>query len=72
VESLARVGQKSNRVPHYFHILESKPSRTGYPPISVFSDLEITAEQERLLSALIHGLKHMPCRFTPVSRRAAG
>jgi methyl-branched lipid omega-hydroxylase len=28
-------------------------------------DLEITAEPERLFSSFIHGIKHMPCRFTP-------
>jgi cytochrome P450 len=33
-------------------------------------DLEIAGEPERLLSAFIHGIKHMPCRFTPVSRKA--
>ena len=33
-------------------------------------DLEITGEPERLASPFIHGIKHMPCRFTP-GRRAA-
>jgi len=33
-------------------------------------DLEITGEPERLFSAFIHGIKHMPCQFTPVLRRA--
>jgi len=28
-------------------------------------DLEITGEPERLQSFFIHGIKHMPCRFTP-------
>lgn len=28
-------------------------------------DLEITGEPELLRSAFIHGIKHMPCRFTP-------
>jgi cytochrome P450 len=28
-------------------------------------DLEITGEPEMLLSAFIHGIKHLPCRFTP-------
>jgi methyl-branched lipid omega-hydroxylase len=28
-------------------------------------NLEITAEPERLFSSFIHGIKHMPCRFTP-------
>jgi len=34
-------------------------------------DLEITGEPERLFSAFIHGIKHMPCRFTPAPRPAA-
>jgi methyl-branched lipid omega-hydroxylase len=34
-------------------------------------DLEITGEPDRLLSAFINGIKHMPCRFTPVARKAA-
>jgi methyl-branched lipid omega-hydroxylase len=29
-------------------------------------DLEVSGEPERLFSAFIHGIKHMPCRFTPV------
>jgi methyl-branched lipid omega-hydroxylase len=33
-------------------------------------DLQITGEPQRLASSIIHGIKHMPCRFTPVSRRA--
>ncbi len=28
-------------------------------------DIEITAEPERLMHNFIHGIKHMPCRFTP-------
>ncbi len=28
-------------------------------------DLEITGEPERLASFFVHGIKHMPCRFTP-------
>jgi hypothetical protein len=28
-------------------------------------DLHITGTPERLLSHFIHGIKHMPCRFTP-------
>jgi cytochrome P450 len=28
-------------------------------------DLEITGEPERLMSNFIHGIKHMPCAFTP-------
>ncbi|MPY96111.1 MAG: cytochrome P450 [Acidimicrobiia bacterium] len=28
-------------------------------------DLEMTGEPEMLLSAFIHGVKHLPCRFTP-------
>ena len=31
-------------------------------------DLEVTGEPERLLSAFINGIKHMPCRWTPVAR----
>ena len=34
-------------------------------------DIEITGEPERLFSAFIHGIKHMPCRFTPTSPAAA-
>ena len=34
-------------------------------------DLEITGAPDRLFSPFIHGIKHMPCRFTP-RRRAAG
>jgi cytochrome P450 len=34
-------------------------------------DLEVTGEPERLLSAFIHGIKHMPCRFTPTSMSGA-
>jgi cytochrome P450 len=33
-------------------------------------DLEITAPPQKLMSFFIHGIKHMPCRFTP-GRRAA-
>jgi cytochrome P450 len=33
-------------------------------------DLEITGEPERLASNFIHGIKHMPCRFTPGGARA--
>ena len=33
-------------------------------------DIEITGEPERLFSAFIHGIKHMPCRFTPVLRKS--
>ena len=33
-------------------------------------DLEITGEPERLVSAFIHGIKHMPCRFTPARTSA--
>ena len=33
-------------------------------------DLEVSGPEERLFSPFIHGLKHMPCRFTP-GRRAA-
>jgi cytochrome P450 len=28
-------------------------------------DLEVTGPPERLLSSFIHGIKHMPCRWTP-------
>jgi cytochrome P450 len=28
-------------------------------------DLEVTGPAERLQSMFIHGIKHMPCRFTP-------
>ena len=31
-------------------------------------DLEITGKPEMLLSAFIHGIKHMPCRFSPSAR----
>lgn len=31
-------------------------------------DLEVTGEPERLRSNFIHGLKHMPCTFTPTTR----
>jgi len=31
-------------------------------------DLEITGPPERLASNFIHGIKHMPCRFTPSGR----
>ena len=34
-------------------------------------DLEISGEPERLFSAFIHGIKHMPCRFTPASRKTS-
>ena len=34
-------------------------------------DLEIIAEPERLFSSFIHGIKHMPCRFTPGAARVA-
>ncbi len=30
-------------------------------------DLEVSDEPVRLASAFIHGIKHMPCRFAPVS-----
>ena len=33
-------------------------------------DLEITGEADRLLSNFIHGIKHMPCRFTPSAPEA--
>jgi len=33
--------------------------------LSRLPDLEITRPPERLLSAFIHGIKRMPCRFTP-------
>ena len=29
-------------------------------------DLEITGEPDRLQSSFIHGIKRMPCAFTPV------
>jgi cytochrome P450 len=32
-------------------------------------DLEITGPPDRLFSPFIHGIKHMPCRFTPRPRR---
>ena len=28
-------------------------------------DLEITGPPERLASSFIHGIKHMPCAFSP-------
>jgi cytochrome P450 len=34
-------------------------------------DLEITGPPDRLFSPFIHGIKHMPCRFTPRPPRAA-
>ncbi len=33
-------------------------------------DLEITGPPDRLFSPFIHGIKHMPCRFTPRSPKA--
>ena len=32
-------------------------------------DLEVSGEPVRLASAFIHGIKHMRCRFTPLSAR---
>jgi len=32
-------------------------------------DLEITGEPDRLVSNFIHGIKHMPCTFTPSPTR---
>ena len=34
-------------------------------------DLEITGPPERLLSNFVHGIKRMPCAFTPGGKRAA-
>ena len=35
-------------------------------------DLEVSGPPERLASNFIHGIKHMPCRFTPrAPRRSA-
>ena len=31
----------------------------------VLPDIEISGEPAMLLSAFIHGIKRMPCRFTP-------
>jgi cytochrome P450 len=31
-------------------------------------DIEVSGEPDRLLSAFIHGIKRMPCRFTPGGR----
>jgi methyl-branched lipid omega-hydroxylase len=33
-------------------------------------DLEITGEPDRLFSSFIHGIKHLPCRFTPTKTAA--
>ena len=30
-------------------------------------DIEVTGEPDRLLSAFIHGIKHLPCSFTPAA-----
>ncbi len=32
-------------------------------------NLEITGEPDRLVSNFIHGIKHMPCTFTPSATR---
>jgi len=34
-------------------------------------DLEITGPPERLASNFVHGIKRLPCRFSPGSQTAA-